>query len=990
MAITGQWSFGPFRLEPSTASLWRGEELISLSPKPLAVLTCLITQAGQVVTKDTLLEAGWPKTAVTEGVLKTCIAQIRQVLGETGKTPRYIATVHRRGYRFIAPVAAGEQFSYEMREETLASPPATIPASRPRHSPHSPGVMVGREVELARLQECWTRALQAARQVVLVTGEAGIGKTTVVDAFTARVVDTQPVWMGSGQCLEQYGAGEPYLPLLEAFGRLGRGPDGTLLVECLQRYAPTWLLQLPALVSAAEFETLQRRVGGTTRERMLRELAEAVEVLSAHRPLLLVLEDLHWSDTATLEWLGYVARRRDAAQLLVVGTYRPVEAIVRAHPVRTLVQELRLHGLGTELVLPYLPETGVAAYLQQRGGTGLLSPELARILHRRTSGNPLFLVTMVDELERRGVLRSEGIGWELMGGMETVTAVVPASLRQLIDQQLEQLPAEEQEILAAASVAGAEFSVAAVAAALEQAVDAVGVRCAALARRGQFVSQIATEEWSDGTVAARYGFLHDLYRETLYERVAVSRRVRWHRQIGVRLETAYDVRARELAAELAVHFVRGRDTGRAVLYLHLAGVQAMQRSAHQEALRHLTQGLELLATLPETQARAQQELDLHVALGPVLIATKSQAAPEVEYTYARARALCAQVGETPQLLPTLQGLCEFYRNRGALSTARELGEQLYRQAQRQAAPTPRLEADVALGTTLFHLGEYTAAWTHLKQGIVLTDPTAQQAQALRHGVAPGVRGLTLAANTLWCLGFPTQAVQRSQEALALAQGLAHPYSVAMAQHFAAFLHHRRRETSAVQVQAETLLRLATTHGFPLYVAYGTCYRGWALAVQGQDAAGMVQMRQGLDALLATGLELSRPLWLVLLAEVAGYVGQVEEGLSLVGEALTAFEASGRGDMLAEACRLQGELLLRQVVPAVTQAEGCFQQALAIARRQQAKAWELRAAISLSRLWQQQGKPAAASALLAPIYHWFTEGFDTADLQEARALLDAVA
>jgi tetratricopeptide (TPR) repeat protein len=386
-----------------------------------------------------------------------------------------------------------------------------------------------------------------------------------------------------------------------------------------------------------------------------------------------------------------------------------------------------------------------------------------------------------------------------------------------------------------------------------------------------------------------------------------------------------------------------------------------------------------------------------------LIATKSQAAPEVEQTYARARLLCAQVGETPQIFPTLQGLCEFYRNRGALQTARELGEQLFRLAQRTSAPTPCLEAHIALGTTLFHLGEYAAAWSHLEQGITLTHQTAQPALARRHGVAPGVRCLAMAANTLWCMGFPAQAGQRSQEALALAQELAHPYSLAMARHFAAFLSHRCRDAAAAQVQAEALLALATAQGFPLYIGYGTCYRGLALAMQGQHEVGIPQIRQGLAALLATGLELSRPLWMVLLAEAVGHAGQVEEGQCLLAEALTMFAASGRGDMLAEAYRLQGELLLQSEgrkpdsrsfmlhptshQPPAEAAEACLHQALTIARRQQARSWELRATLSLSRLWQQQGKHTLALQLLAQVYGWFTEGCDTPDLRQARALLD---
>jgi predicted ATPase len=321
-----------------------------------------------------------------------------------------------------------------------------------------------------------------------------------------------------------------------------------------------------------------------------------------------------------------------------------------------------------------------------------------------------------------------------------------------------------------------------------------------------------------------------------------------------------------------------------------------------------------------------------------------------------------------------------------LPTARELGEQLFRLAQHAAAPTHLLEAHDALGIILCNLGEYATARTHLEQGIALTDPAAQRALAFRQGEALGVRCLAVVANTLWCLGYPAQAVWRSQEALALAQELAHPYSLTVTRYWMARLHFLRREVPAVQEQADALLTLATAHGFPSFVAHGTCWHGWALAMQDQGETGMAQIHQGMAAVLATGETVSQPLHLVLLVEAVGRTGQVEEGLRLLAEAMAAFEASGRGDLLAETYRLQGELLLRQTAPDAIQAEACFQQALAIARRQHAKSWELRAATSLSRLWQQQGKRAAARELLAPIYGWFTEGFDTADLQEAKVLL----
>jgi predicted ATPase len=489
---------------------------------------------------------------------------------------------------------------------------------------------------------------------------------------------------------------------------------------------------------------------------------------------------------------------------------------------------------------------------------------------------------------------------------------------------------------------------------------------------------------------ATYTFKHALIQDAAYESLLKSTRQRYHQRIAQVLEERFPETAETQPELLAHHYTEAGCTEQALAYWQRAGQQALQRSANLEAAQHLTTGLTLLIMLPETPTRAQQELDLQIALGPALMATKGQAAPEVEQTYARARELCRQVGDTPQLFPTLEGLWSFYYGRGALSTAQELGEQLYELAQRAAEPTHLLEAHDVLGSTLVFLGEYRAARLHLEQGIALAAPAAQRAQALRNGVASGVACRAFAALTLWCLGYPAQAVQQSQEALTLAQELAHPYSLTLAQHFATWLHYRRREAPAVQMLADALLTLATAQEFPLHAGYGTCWRGWALAMQDQGEAGLEELRQGMAAVLATGQNLSRSSCMILLAEAVGHTGQIEEGLHLLTEALEAFEASGRGDMLTEAYRLRGGLLLRQATPDAPQAEACFQQALVIARRQQAKSWELRAALSLARLWQQQGKRVQAYDLLASIYRWFTEGFDTADLQDAKTLLDTLS
>jgi DNA-binding winged helix-turn-helix (wHTH) protein len=986
MPPTPHWGFGPFRLDTATACLWREDQLVLLPPKPFAVLAYLVTHAGQVVTKDDLLEAVWPETAISEGVLKTYIGNIRQVLGETARTSRYIATVHGRGYRFLAPVMA----IAPSQSDTETAP--RVPAGmRAPGSPVLPPVhLVARDTELAQLQQCWSQACQGVRQVVFVTGEAGIGKTTLVAAFIEQISAAEAVWLGHGQCIEQYGAGEAYLPLLAALGQVGRGPDGAHFIELLRQQAPSWLAQLPALLSPAEYEVLQHRSGGTTRDRMLRELAEAVEALTAGRPLLLVLEDLHWGDYATLDWLAYVARRQGPARLLVLGTYRPVEAVMRAHPIRTVTQELQRQRCCTEIILPYLSEAGVAAYLGHRFGALQVPDGLAHMLFQRTYGNPFFLVTLVEELMRHGDL-------------EAVTLGVPESVSQLITTQLARLEPAVQELLTAASVAGMGFAADALAAGLDRALEDVEVCCDGLAHGGQFIQAHGVAAWPDGTVTACYRFIHALYQEVLYERVPVSRRVRWHRQVGLRLEAGYARQTREIAVELAAHFVRGQETGRAMQYLQVAGAQAMQRFAYQEALQHFTQALDLLPILPDTPERAQHELAVRIALGPALMASKGYTAPEVVQTYTRALALCQASGDSPQRFAVLRGLRRVYAGRAEMSQAQAMGEELLALAERGHDPGYLLEAHIGVGTNCLFMGVLASARTHLEAALALYHPEDHRTHTMLYGHEPGVIGLATLSWVLWLAGFPDQAVQRSQAALRLAQQVRHPSSLNFALLWAARLAHYRREVRATQAHAEAAFALAREAGFSLAVA--TSLRGWALVMQGQGAEGIIQILQGMTTGQGHSEMLSQPYFAALLAEAYLQTGQPAAGLPGLAAALTAVDLHGHSYYAAEHYRLQGELVLQAEVERLepstarrTQAaqspaawaETCFRQALTVAHRQQAKSWELRATVSLSRLWQQQGQRSAARALLAPITGWFTEGFDTADLQQAKALLEELA
>jgi hypothetical protein len=416
------------------------------------VLDALVAQAGQLVTKETLLEAVWPDTVVSEAALVVCIREIRQALGDAARTPQYLETVHRRGYRFIGPLA---------RQGGGPTPAALMGSAGPAEVP---GAALGREAELRTLHGWLAQAQRGERCVGFVTGEAGIGKTTLVDTFVAQAAAAGALGLGRGQCVEQYGAGEAYLPVLEALGQLCRGPESGRLLALLEQQAPLWLLQLPTVLGASAREALQRQVQGASSARMLREFAEAVEALTAIRPLVLVLEDLHWSDRATLALVAYLAQRRAPARLLLLGTYRPVEVIVHGHPLQAVKTALTLHGHCVELVLEVLPAAAVAAVVAARVPGHALPPAMVAALHRRTDGHPLFLVQLVDGLLRQGVLVEVGGRWALAAGLAAIEATVPESLRQLIEQQFDGLSAAQQQVLEAASVAGLAGAVAAVAA----------------------------------------------------------------------------------------------------------------------------------------------------------------------------------------------------------------------------------------------------------------------------------------------------------------------------------------------------------------------------------------------------------------------------------------------------------------------------------------------------------------------------------------------
>jgi class 3 adenylate cyclase/predicted ATPase len=844
---------------------------------------------------------------------------------------------------------------------------------------HAAGLtpLVGREYELGLLLDRWRQARDGEGQVVLLGGEPGVGKSRLVRALRERLAAEaytplshfcSPYHQGSTlhpviDLLER-AAGlarddppERQLDKLEAMIALAtddvRGEPAPLLADLLA--IPTGGRYLPLALSP------QRR-----KERTLAALLTQLERLAAKQPVLALYEDVHWADPTTLELLDLIVDRVPGSRALVVITFRP---------------EFRPPWIGfshvTLLTLNRLNQRQVHAMAERVTGGKALPPEVLGQIVAKTDGVPLFVEELTKTVLESGLLREEADRYTLAGPLAPLA--IPATLYDSLMARLDRL-APVREVAQVGAVIGREFGHELLAAVVPLPNDELAHALAELVD-SELVFRRGTPPH------AVYTFKHALVQDAAYASLLRGKRQQLHGRIAAVLEGRFPEAAEAEPELLARHFAEAGIGPQAIAYLRKAGERAAERSAYAEAIGHLKQGLELLQALPDGPERILQELDLQLALGAALMATRGYAGPEVEETYLRARELCDRAGETPRLFPVLHGLYRFHHVRGELQAAREAGEHLLRLAQSLGDHTLFVEARRAFGVPLFWLGEVTAALEQLEHGAAVYDPARHRPHASVYGIDPGVVCLSYAALALWQLGRPRQALDRSHEALSLARNLSHPQSVALALVWGAWLRQLRREPRPAREHAEAAAALCAEQGFPLWLAMAVILLGWASAEEGQEEEGIARMRQGLADLRATGAGLWRPSFLALLAKAHGRVGRVADGLGVLDEAFAMTSRNGERAHEAELHRIQGELLLAGGTADGAGAEACFREALAVARRQEARSFELRAATSLARLYADRGRCAEAHYVLAPVHGWFTEGFSTADLKEAKILLE---
>jgi TOMM system kinase/cyclase fusion protein len=838
--------------------------------------------------------------------------------------------------------------------------------------------LIGREQELGLLLERWDRIKDHMGQAVLLSGEAGIGKSRLVRALKEGLVNESYVGI-ENRCSPYYqnSALYPVIDHLERLLEFKRQDSHQRKLNKLEKTIGMYdfprqdtvplfasLLSIPLTDQYPPLNLTPERQKQKTTEALIAWLLEEAE----KQPVLYIVEDLHWVDPSTLEYLTLLSEQVATARIFALFTFRP--DFTPPWPMRSHLNQI---------MIGRLPQKQVELMVERVANNKPLPPEVVQNITAKTDGVPLYVEELTKMVLESGLLEEKNGKYELTGPLPQLA--IPATLHDSLMARLDRITTGE--ICGLAATLGRSFTY--------ELIDAVSSHDETVLQRE--LNRLVDAEliYQRGLPPnSSYMFKHALIQEAAYQSLLKSKRRRYHEKIAQVLEERFQDIAENQPEILAHHYTEAGLIDGAIDHWKKAGLKSRERSANIEAIRQLTKGLKLLKTLSDTSERAKKELDLQIYLAPAWMALEGYASPEVEQAYTRARELCEQIGETPHLFPVLWGLWVIYHVRGDLNRARGFGDQLLHFAECIKDRSLLVEAHRNLGASLFFLGELEPALAHLEKSQALYDSQKHRFHISLFGQDPGVASLSYGSWTLWLRGYPDQAVERVYEALTLARELSHPFSLGYALTFAAWIHQSRGEVKAVQEQSEAAFKLCAEQGFEHWGAWATILLGWGLTELGQKEEGIAQIRDGLTNSKARGSELLRPYFLSLLAEACGKAGQAEEAFKVLDEAIDTINRNKERVHEVEIYRLKGELLLNVSENNKEDAEKNFRQALMTAQAQSAKSLELRTALSFSRHLLKQGKKEEAQKMLSEIYGWFTEGFDTRDLNEAKALLEELS
>ena len=839
--------------------------------------------------------------------------------------------------------------------------------------------LVGRERELGRLARNWADAAAGRGRVVLVSGEAGIGKSRLARALTDRVADAG-AWLTLCQCSPYYQR-TALFPVIDLLKRIVMDFDRQVTTEQQERALEGFLLQLGfSLKSAMPLFMSLLSLPPTTeypapditpaeqKQLTLDALLTILKRRAERQCVLFVVEDLHWIDPTTKEFLDMVVSEIGTSHVLAVFTHRP--DIDPPWPEGPMVEQIPLERL---------PETEVAELIHLVAGGKSLPDDVLHEVVSKTDGVPLFVEETTKMLLESGLLEEHHDHFELTGHLQSLA--VPSTLHDSLMARLDRL-AEVKWLAQLAATLGREFTYALLKGVCGWADERLGANLERLVT-AEFLYQERTPPHST------YRFKHALIQEAAYQSLLKTVRQAHHQRIANTLRIDFPDVVSAHPELLAHHYTAAGLTEQAIPYWLNAGRLALHRFANHEAISHATRGLELLATLPQTRDRDEQELALQLLLGP---ARSSIAGPHAcEHIFARARELGRSIGISgPELFPTLSGLANAKIVRGDLREARKLADESLEYAEMLNDSLILAAAHWMVAYVAFWQGDITDVRDHSRKGLEFYNPDQHVVGVASYNQNPGIVCGYLNALAGWMLGYPTQAVADMNETLTHARDLGHPFSLGMSLLFAAQLAQLRRDPETSLEQAEEGIRVSADQRMHAVELWCLLPRGWALVQQGNRSGGIADIREAMDRRRRMGMGAVWPWFLALYADGCGALGEIDEGLRALDEAAEWVQRNDERLYSAEVHRIRGELLLRLGDSNEAQAERCYQQALTVAREQQAKSWELRAATSMSRLWQRQGHDSEARALLSPVYDWFTEGFDTLDLQDARTLLSELS
>ncbi len=867
-------------------------------------------------------------------------------------------------------------------------PTTPIVAGTAAPLPYTSRTLVGRASELKVMEHAWYQAAAGTGQVVAIAGEPGYGKTAVVEAFLASLESGgAPVRIGRGRSSERLAGSEAYLPVLEALDSLLRNESHGSLARVMKAVAPTWH---SLLASQPDHDPLQARDiaadPGSAAQRLKREMSTLLEEASRLVPTVLFLDDLHWSDAATVELLAYVASRLPAMRVLVIVTYRPSEVAHTRHPFLALKLDLQARRICREVQIGTLGYDAVARYMASEFPGHEFSPSFTSFVYQKTEGHPLFMVDLLRDLRLRGVLVQDHGVWTVTQDLDSIDRDVPESVRSMIQRTIDALPDDDRQLLAAAAVQGVDFDSAVVADALRLDEAEVEERLDRLEREHAFVRFIEEVTCPDRTVTLRFRFTHVLYQNALFASVRATRRATLAGSMAAMLVRRWGDRAPEIALDLAVLFETARATLAAARYFSVAAQSAARIFAHEEAERLARRGLDLLDTLPEDAARSGVELELQMTYALAVKTTKGYSAPEAGAAYLRAREICQRVSDPAQVIPVLMGLSAHYITSGEIGIAREIADQLISIANGLGDPHLHMVAEWSLGAALHHQGELVAAHAHLEHAMELHDPVVHQARAWEVGIEPGIFCQCELSRTTWLLGRPDEALERVRRAQQQARDLGHPQTLAFTLLFGILIHQKRREAADADLLYRELVPLCQQHGIAQELLWVSVVHGWIVCAQGDMEAGLIEISRGLADQADRRSALLRPYFLGIEAEVLIQLGQFDAAAAAIDQAEALSDAMSQHMFAAELPRIRAQLVLARDPSDFTAAQQLCEAAVAIARRQEALSLELRAATALAGVLSASGNPARAREVLSPVYARFSEGHDTGDLRDAAALL----